>query len=209
MVSKGQPSQQTWLCILQVHRGYANLGESKLRTPVLQLSEQCRLIDGHTNLLNEMPIVKTLHWPDEQACAAFAERLALCPVLAQALVCLHGDLGAGKTTFTRYLLQALGVKDRIKSPTYAVVEPYEVSANGNKLCIWHFDFYRFNNPREWEDAGFRDIFASLGLKICEWPDKAQGFLPTADLDIHFNVNLDGSRDVRLCAHSELGEDLTA
>ena len=209
MVSKGQPSQQTWLCILQVHRGYANLGESKLRTPVLQLSEQCRLIDGHTNLLNEMPIVKTLHWPDEQACAAFAERLALCPVLAQALVCLHGDLGAGKTTFTRYLLQALGVTDRIKSPTYAVVEPYEVSANGSKLCIWHFDFYRFNNPREWEDAGFRDIFASLGLKLCEWPDKAQGFLPRADLDIHFNVNLDGSRDVRLCAHSELGEDLIA
>ena len=156
-----------------------------------------------------MPIVKTLHWPDEQACAAFAERLALCPALAQALVCLHGDLGAGKTTFTRYLLQALGVKDRIKSPTYAVVEPYEVSANGDKLCIWHFDFYRFNNPREWEDAGFRDIFASLGLKLCEWPDKAQGFLPPADLDIHFNVNLDGSRDVRLCAHSELGEDLTA
>lgn len=156
-----------------------------------------------------MPIVKTLHWPDEQACAAFAERLALCPALAQALVCLHGDLGAGKTTFTRYLLQALGVKDRIKSPTYAVVEPYEVSANGSKLCIWHFDFYRFNNPREWEDAGFRDIFASLGLKLCEWPDKAQGFLPRADLDIHFNVNLDGSRDVRLCAHSELGEDLTA
>ena len=209
MVSLSQPSQQTWLCILQVHRGYANLGESKLRTPVLQLSEQCRLIDGHTNLLNEMPIVKTLHWPDEQACAAFAERLALCPALAQALVCLHGDLGAGKTTFTRYLLQALGVKDRIKSPTYAVVEPYEVSENGSKLCIWHFDFYRFNNPREWEDAGFRDIFASLGLKLCEWPDKAQGFLPRADLDIHFNVNLDGSRDVRLCAHSELGEDLIA
>ena len=209
MVSKGQPSQQTWLCILQVHRGYANLGESKLRTPFLQLSEQCRLIDGHKNPLNEMPIVKTLHWPDEQACAAFAERLALCPALAQALVCLHGDLGAGKTTFTRYLLQALGVKDRIKSPTYAVVEPYEVTVNGQNLSIWHFDFYRFNDPREWEDAGFRDIFASLGLKICEWPDKAQGFLPPADLDIHFNVNLDGSRDVHLCANSELGEDLIA
>jgi tRNA threonylcarbamoyladenosine biosynthesis protein TsaE len=191
MVSKGQPSQQSRLCILQVHRGYANLGESKLRTPFLQLSEQCRLIDGHKNLLNEMPIVKTLHWPDEQACAAFAERLAMCPA------------------FTRYLLQALGVKDRIKSPTYAVVEPYEVSANGNKLCIWHFDFYRFNDPREWEDAGFRDIFASLGLKICEWPDKSLGFLPLADLDIHFSVNLDGSRDVRLCANSELGEDLIA
>ena len=77
------------------------------------------------------------------------------------------------------------------------------------LSIWHFDFYRFNDPREWEDAGFRDIFASVGLKICEWPDKAQGVLPPADLDIHFSVNADGSRDVRLLAHTELGEDLTA
>ncbi|NBS78136.1 MAG: tRNA (adenosine(37)-N6)-threonylcarbamoyltransferase complex ATPase subunit type 1 TsaE, partial [Betaproteobacteria bacterium] len=71
--------------------------------------------------MNEKPIVKTLHWPHEQACEAFAKRLALCPAVKQALLCLHGDLGAGKTTFTRYLLQALGVKDRIKSPTYAVV----------------------------------------------------------------------------------------
>jgi len=159
--------------------------------------------------LNETPIVKTLHWPDESACAAFAQRLALCPALACAVVCLHGELGAGKTTFCRYLLQALGVTDRIKSPTYTVVEPYEVTSNGSSLCIWHFDFYRFNDPREWEDAGFRDMFASLGLKICEWPDKAQGMLPTADLDIHLSVNADGSRDVRLCAHTALGEDLTA
>jgi len=209
MVPLGQPSQQSRLGIPQVHRGHANLGESQLRTPFLQLSEQCRWIDGHENLLNEMPIVKTLHWSDEQACAAFAQRLALCPALAQALLYLHGDLGSGKTTFTRYLLQALGVTDRVKSPTYAVVEPYEVTANGQNLSIWHFDFYRFNDPREWEDAGFRDIFASLGLKICEWPDKARGVLPPSDLDIHLTVNLDGSRDVRLCAQSELGEDLTA
>ena len=209
MVPLGQPSQQSRLGIPQVHRGHANLGESQLRTPFLQLSEQCRWIDGHENLLNEMPIVKTLHWSDEQACAAFAERLAMCPALAQALLYLHGELGAGKTTFTRYLLQALGVTDRVKSPTYAVVEPYEVTANGQNLSIWHFDFYRFNDPREWEDAGFRDIFASVGLKICEWPDKAQGVLPPADLDIHFSVNADGSRDVRLLAHTELGEDLTA
>ena len=209
MVPLGQPRQQSRLGIPQVHRGYANLGESQLRTPFLQLSEQCRWIDGHENLLNEMPIVKTLHLSDEQACAAFAQRLALCPALAQALLCLHGELGAGKTTFTRYLLQALGVTDRVKSPTYAVVEPYEVTANGQNLSIWHFDFYRFNDPREWEDAGFRDIFASLGLKICEWPDKAQGVLPPADLDIHFSVNADGSRDVRLLAHTELGVDLIA
>ena len=209
MVFLGQPGQQSGLRIPQIDRGYANLGESQLRTPISQLSEQCRLIDGHTFPLNETPIVKTLHWPDEQACAAFAERLALCPALSQALLCLHGDLGAGKTTFTRYLLQGLGVTDRIKSPTYAVVEPYEVRQEGRVLSIWHFDFYRFNDPHEWEDAGFRDIFASTGLKICEWPQKALGMLPTPDLDIHLSVNTDGSRDVRLCAHTELGNDLLA
>ena len=209
MVSLGQPSQQPRLCIPQIDRGYANLGESKLHAPFLQLNQQGRLIDGHKFPLNETPIVKTLHWPDEPASAAFAQGLALCPALAQAVVYLHGDLGAGKTTFARYLLQALGVTDRIKSPTYAVVEPYEVNDGASVLAIWHFDFYRFNDPREWEDAGFRDIFASPGLKLCEWPEKAKGILPASDLDIVLSVNTDGSRDVRLLAHSPLGRDLLA
>lgn len=209
MVSLGQPSQQSRLGRPQIDRGYANLGESKLNTPFLQLHQQGRLINGHRFPLNETPIVKTLHWPDEPACAAFAEGLALCPALAQAVVYLHGDLGAGKTTFTRYLLQALGVTDRIKSPTYAVVEPYEVALGSSVLSIWHFDFYRFNDPREWEDAGFRDIFASPGLKICEWPDKAQGILPASDLDIFIDVNADASRNVRLAANSPKGCDLLA
>jgi len=209
MVSLGQPSQQSGLGIPQIDRGYANLGESKLHAPFLQLHQQGRLIDGHKFPLNETPIVKTLHWPDESACAAFAEGLALCPALSQAVVYLHGDLGAGKTTFTRYLLQALGVTDRIKSPTYAVVEPYEVNDGASVLAIWHFDFYRFNDPQEWEDAGFRDIFASPGLKLCEWPEKAQGILPASDLDIFLSVNLDGSRDVRLTSNSPLGQDLLA
>ena len=209
MVPLGQPSQQSGLCIPQIDRGYANLGESQLHAPFLQLHQQGRLIDGHKFPLNETPIVKTLHWPEETACAAFAQGLALCPALAQAVVYLHGDLGAGKTTFARYLLQALGVTDRIKSPTYAVVEPYEVNDGASVLAIWHFDFYRFNDPREWEDAGFRDIFASPGLKLCEWPEKAQGILPASDLDIFLNVNTDASRDVRLLAHSPLGRDLLA
>jgi tRNA threonylcarbamoyladenosine biosynthesis protein TsaE len=90
---------------------------------------------------------------------------------------LYGDLGAGKTTFVRHLLHALGVTGRIKSPTYAVVEPYSVAAGE----VWHFDFYRFSDPREWEDAGFRDIFASVGLKLCEWPQNAAGVMPTPTL----------------------------
>ena len=83
----------------------------------------------------------------------------------------------------RHLLQALGVTGRIKSPTYAVVEPYELPS----LNIWHFDFYRFADAREWEDAGFRDIFASAGLKLSEWPEKAGAQLPMPDLDIFISV----------------------
>ena len=117
---------------------------------------------------------------------------------------LHGQLGAGKTTFVRHLLRALGVTGRIKSPTYAVVEPYEVTASGQPLHIWHFDFYRFADPREWEEAGFRDIFASPGLKLAEWPEKAAAMLPRADLDIAITTQLDATRLVKLSAHSPDG-----
>jgi tRNA threonylcarbamoyladenosine biosynthesis protein TsaE len=162
---------------------------------------------GHIIPLNQTPIVKTLRWPDEHACQSFAQTLAKQPLLRHALLCLHGNLGSGKTTFTRYLLQALGVTGRIKSPTYAVVESYEVAGANDVLMVWHFDFYRFKDPNEWEDAGFRDIFAGSGLKICEWPDKAAGFLPQADLDISITINPDLSREVRISAHSPTGQAL--
>jgi tRNA threonylcarbamoyladenosine biosynthesis protein TsaE len=112
-------------------------------------------------------------------------------------------LGAGKTTLVRHLLRALGVSGRIKSPTYAVVEPYEVQAGS----LWHFDFYRFNDPREWEDAGFRDIFASQGVKLCEWPDKATGVMPVADVSLHIEVNDNAERVVTVQANTSRGEAL--
>jgi tRNA threonylcarbamoyladenosine biosynthesis protein TsaE len=146
------------------------------------------------------PIVKTLVWPDEVATQTFATALAGQPGLGQAVIELRGELGAGKTTLVRHLLRALGVQGRVKSPTYAVVEPYELPG----LSIWHFDFYRLNDPREWEDAGFRDIFASPGLKLAEWPDKAAGYMPTADLVISLTVREDQTREVRLTAQSPLG-----
>ena len=159
--------------------------------------------------MNQTPIVKTLHWADEQACQAFAVSLSAHPALQNATLYLHGNLGSGKTTFTRYLLQALGVTGRIKSPTYAIVESYELMREGQPWFVWHFDFYRFKDPQEWEDAGFRDIFASSGLKICEWPDKAEGFLPPADLDMEIQVNDDDSRSVQLTAHTDTGRQWLA
>jgi tRNA threonylcarbamoyladenosine biosynthesis protein TsaE len=123
------------------------------------------------------------------------------------MVELRGDLGAGKTTFVRHLLHALGVQGRIKSPTYAVVEPYNLPDGG--LDIWHFDFYRFNDPDEWEEAGFRDIFASPGLKLVEWPDNAGPHLPQPDLGLSIALLADDSRAVTLSAFTTTGSRLLA
>ncbi len=163
---------------------------------------------GHTAL----PATLALHWPTEADTQAFAQCLARQPQLRQSTLTLHGDLGAGKTTFVRHLLRALGVQGRIKSPTYAVVEPHQATlpgGTGQALDIWHFDFYRFDDPREWEDAGFRDLFASPGLKLVEWPEKAGSTLPTPDLALHILTAADDSRHATLVAHTPVGHGCLA
>ena len=153
-------------------------------------------------------IVKRVRWADEAATQMTAQSLAAQPALQSALITLHGDLGAGKTTFARYVLTALGVTGRIRSPTYAVVESYAVgSAHAPTRHIWHCDFYRFNDPDEWEDAGFRDIFASAGLKLVEWPDKAGAYLPAADLAVAIEPLAGEQRVVTLTAFTATGAAL--
>ena len=158
-------------------------------------------------------IVKKMAWLDEAATRSFAQTLARRPALRGALIELHGALGAGKTTFVRHLLASLGVQGRVKSPTYAVVETYTVDASGlesrhnQPLDIWHFDFYRFNEAREWEEAGFRDMFASAGLKLVEWPEKAGDHLPRPDLAISIDMLPDESRSITLTAYSPTGAEL--
>lgn len=149
-----------------------------------------------------MSILETrrLVWPDEGAAQDFAAALARAPGLMNASIELHGSLGAGKTTLVRHLLRALGVAGRIKSPSYTVLESYEVAAGE----ISHFDFYRFNDPREWEDAGFREVFTRPGLKLSEWPEKAAGMLPLPDLRIRLQALDDDSRQVELEACTPLG-----
>lgn len=143
------------------------------------------------------------NWPDEAACEAFARRLATHAALRDAYIELRGPLGAGKTTFVRHLLRALGVQGRIKSPTFAVLEPYSLPG----LEISHFDFYRFESPQEWADAGFRDHFAAPGLKLAEWPEKAAGLLPVPDLRLTIEPVDEHLRRVRADACTTRGLEL--
>ena len=153
--------------------------------------------------IDHPPILESrqLQWPDEAACAAWARQLAGRAGINQAFIELAGPLGAGKTTWVRHLLRALGVAGRIKSPTYTVMEPYTL-ADGHEAA--HFDFYRFSDPREWLDAGFRDVFARPGLKIAEWPDQVAGLLPRPDLRLDIEPAEDEQRQVRVQAFTPLG-----
>ncbi len=149
---------------------------------------------------------RTLLWPDEAACAVFAARLAAAPTLwPSSFIALDGPLGAGKTTFTRHLLRALGISGRVKSPTFAVLEPYVVAQG----AISHFDFYRFGDAREWDDAGFREIFAAPGLKLAEWPDKAAPRLPAPDWRVQIEPLDSDAREVTVQALTPQGVDLLA
>ncbi|HWP89526.1 MAG TPA: tRNA (adenosine(37)-N6)-threonylcarbamoyltransferase complex ATPase subunit type 1 TsaE [Burkholderiales bacterium] len=140
----------------------------------------------------------TRHLPAE------ADTLALGAAVAAGLtpgmvIYLRGELGAGKTTLARGLLQSLGVTERIKSPTYTLVEPYIVSS----LYLYHFDFYRLQHPDEWVDAGFRDYFSSGAVCLVEWPDKAGAQLPAADMTIDLATAGD-ARKATLSADTEAG-----
>lgn len=125
---------------------------------------------------------------------------------AGSVIFLQGDLGAGKTTLVRGFLQALGYQGNVKSPTYTLVEPYTV--NGQQ--IYHFDLYRLGEPDELEYAGGRDYFDGESICLIEWPEKAEGYLPAADLrcELSYQV-LDGQqgRQCLLHAGSEKGQKI--
>lgn len=109
---------------------------------------------------------------------------------------LHGDLGAGKTTFVRGVLQGMGYQGKVKSPTYTLVEPYQISDK----TIYHFDLYRLVDDEEWEEAGFRDYFNAQSICMIEWPEKAQRLLPQADIDIFLSLRALG-RQLRFHANT--------
>ncbi|WP_374264445.1 tRNA (adenosine(37)-N6)-threonylcarbamoyltransferase complex ATPase subunit type 1 TsaE [Zoogloea sp.] len=141
-----------------------------------------------------------LHLPDESATLTAGERLA-GTLPARLTLYLRGDLGAGKTTLTRGLLRGLGFTGKVKSPTYTLVEPYKDS----RIAVYHFDFYRFTDAEEFLEAGLEEYFEGDGIRLVEWPDRAQPYLPAADLEISLHVVASGGRQLALRALSTEGQ----
>jgi tRNA threonylcarbamoyladenosine biosynthesis protein TsaE len=140
----------------------------------------------------------TRYLPEEPDTLAFGARLAsyLQPGM---VVYLSGELGAGKTTLARGILRGLGHAGRVKSPSYALVEPYKLS----RLYLYHFDFYRFASPQELGEAGFKEHFNPDSVCLVEWPENAAGLLPAADIRSTMKV-VGSGRQLEIDADTETG-----
>jgi tRNA threonylcarbamoyladenosine biosynthesis protein TsaE len=133
-----------------------------------------------------------LQLADEQATAALAG--AIAPHLRSGFVVyLSGDLGAGKTTFTRSLLRALGHTGRVQSPTFTLVQSYNLSS----FDLYHFDFYRFSSPDEWREAGFDEHVGGDAAAVVEWPELGAGSLPEPDIWLRLEPGTEDDPDVRV------------
>ena len=140
---------------------------------------------------------------DEQQMHLFGEKIAqaIGQVNAPLLILLNGDLGAGKTTLSRGILKGLGYKGSVKSPTYTLVEPYDLEIGK----VFHFDLYRLVDPEELYDIGFNDYLSEAQLCMIEWPDKGGSLVPRPDIRLQINSNGTG-RQVILTAQTSLGSE---
>ena len=141
----------------------------------------------------------------KQLAASFTQYLSKLPG-SHLNISLEGDLGAGKTTFARYLIQAMGHEGKVKSPTYTLCEPYPLQLKELAITVHHFDLYRMRDPLEWQEAGFAEHFDVPGICIIEWPEKAEGTLPSFDIQIQLSAGADeNERAIKVNAITESGK----
>jgi len=144
----------------------------------------------------------SLFMDSETSLESFAAKMARSSNL-DLVIFLHGNLGAGKTTFARGFLRGCGYQGLVKSPTYTLVEPYSVEAGKN---VYHFDLYRLADGEELEFAGVRDYFDDQSVSLIEWPEKAEGYLPEPDIVCHLEYQGQG-RQIRVSAMSARGNEV--
>jgi len=172
--------------------------------------------------MNQIPMTQTVIYSINQYCRQEDDTAQLAQWLAQELsqslqqdlqrhlnISLEGDLGAGKTTFARHLIQSIGYVGKVKSPTYTLCEPYPLAVVGKKenttVIAHHFDLYRMRDSLEWQEAGFAEYFDTPGFCLIEWPEKAEGTLPAFDIQIQLTAGKEeNERNITLNALSKLG-----
>ena len=168
--------------------------QTPLASPIASLKQYCR---------------------QEAETASLAQRLAAAIAVfmghtpeAHLNIALEGDLGAGKTTFARHLIQSLGHEGKVKSPTYTLCEPYLLQSNQGAFTVHHFDLYRMRDPLEWQEAGFAEYFDVPGFCLIEWPEKAEGTLPGFDIQIQLTAGEgENERAIVINALSEQGKKI--
>lgn len=207
METRGQPRDEPRLCVGEIDPGHCDRIETQLGAPFANAGTQRNagiIAYGGIGMIEDVHAMDdsgsrfAAHLGDEFDTEKVGAALA-AGLVAGLVIYLEGNLGAGKTTLVRGTLRALGYEGKVKSPTYTLIEPYTVS----RLELYHFDFYRFNAPEEYLEAGLDEYFSGQGACLVEWPAKAEPYIANADIEVRLIVRNPG-RTIEVTALTETG-----